>query len=314
MLSWLPLIHSDRIHIILNPYAGRWKGAKLYKKIARYAKFFKHFVNLQLTTAPGDAIKIARESDANILIAAGGDGTVNEVVNGILTQKELKYEKILGVIPIGSGNDFAKMLNLRAMNIKLAIEVARRGKTINSDAGIIEYKTHDGIEMKRYFINGVGIGFDATVAAESQKIRYLRGLPLYLLSLFKTLSRYRAPQVELSINGKTFCERIYLIAIGNGTSAGGGFLLTPYASITDGVFDVCVVKNVSIPRVIQVFPSVLKGRHLRYPEVSMFKAEEISVSSEDELTVHADGEILGRKIKNLKVSVLPSSVKVISNI
>ncbi len=308
--KWFALGNDLRTHIVLNPFAGRWKGAKLYHKIASYARFLKHIEKFQLTTAPGEAIQIARETNAELVVAAGGDGTVNEVVNGIL---QSGTEKLLGVIPVGSGNDFARMLNLKPFKIKLAIESIRKRKITASDVGLIQFSDEKGNFYERFFINGVGIGFDAMVANESRKIKHLRGIPLYLLSIFRTLSKYKTPEMEVYIDGRLIKDKIFLVAIGNGISAGGGFLLTPHAKINDGVFDVCLVNDLSILRILQVLPTVLKGKHINYPEVRMFKAKEIEIRSNSNLTMHADGEILGTELRWIKITIIPSAVEVISN-
>jgi YegS/Rv2252/BmrU family lipid kinase len=276
----------------------------------KYAKLLRQIERFQLTTAPGEAIKIARETTAELVVAAGGDGTINEVVNGILQGGS---EKLLGVIPIGSGNDFAKMLNLKPFKIKLALESIKKRKVVTSDVGLIQFLTSDGKLGERFFINGVGIGFDATAADESRKIKHLRGIPLYLLALLKTLSKYESLEMEVYIDGKLIKDQIFLIAIGNGASTGGGFLLTPHAKIDDALLDVCVVNDLSILRVFQVLPTVLKGKHIDYPEVRMFKAKEIEIRSNSNLTMHADGEIIGTSLRWIKISIIPSAVEVISN-
>jgi diacylglycerol kinase (ATP) len=308
--KWFKLGNELKTHIVLNPYAGRWKGAKLYQKILQYARAIKYLERFQLTTAPGEAIQIAKETKAELIVAAGGDGTVNEVVNGILQSGS---EKLLGVIPIGSGNDFAKMLNLKPFKIEMAIESLRRKTTITSDVGLIEFLRNDGTSGNRFFINGVGIGFDAMTADESRKIKHLRGIPLYTLALLKTLAKYKTPEMNIRIDDKNISGRIFLVAIGNGKSAGGGFLLTPDARINDEVFDVCLVNDLSIFRVLQVLPTVLKGKHTKYPEVTMMKAREIEIKSDSDLVLHADGEIIGTNLRWIKISIIPKAVEVISN-
>jgi diacylglycerol kinase (ATP) len=308
--KWFKLGNELKTHIVLNPYAGRWKGAKLYQKILQYARAIKYLERFQLTTAPGEAIQIAKETKAELIVAAGGDGTVNEVVNGILQSGS---EKLLGVIPIGSGNDFAKMLNLKPFKIEMAIESLKRKTTITSDVGLIELLRNDGTSGSRFFINGVGIGFDAMTADESRKIKHLRGIPLYTLALLKTLAKYKTPEMNIRIDDKNISGRIFLVAIGNGKSAGGGFLLTPDARINDEVFDVCLVNDLSIFRVLQVLPTVLKGKHTKYPEVTMMKAREIEIKSDSDLVLHADGEIIGTNLRWIKISIIPKAVEVISN-
>ncbi len=309
--KWFALGNELKTHIVLNPYAGRWKGAKLYHKLIQYVRQLKYLERFQVTTAPGEAIQIARDTSAELVVAAGGDGTVNEIVNGILQSNS---EKLLGVIPIGSGNDFAKMLNLKPFKIKVAIESIKRRRITTSDVGIIRFIDEFGNSGERFFINGVGVGFDAVVANESRKIKHLRGILLYLLALLKSLKDYETPEMEVYIDGKKIKEKIFLVAVGNGKSAGGGFLLTPDAKINDALLDVCLVSDLSILRVLQVLPAVLQGKHTQYPEVTMFKAKEIEISSNSNLTMHADGEIIGTSLRWIKISIIPSAVEVISNI
>ena len=309
--KWFALGNELKTHIVLNPYAGRWKGAKLYHKLIQYVRHLKYLERFQVTTAPGEAIQIARDTPAELVVAAGGDGTVNEIVNGILQSNS---EKLLGVIPIGSGNDFAKMLNLKPFKIKVAIESIKRRRITTSDVGIIRFIDEFGNSGERFFINGVGVGFDAVVANESRKIKHLRGILLYLLALLKSLKDYETPEMEVYIDGKKIKEKIFLVAVGNGKSAGGGFLLTPDAKINDALLDVCLVSDLSILRVLQVLPTVLKGKQIQYPEVTMFKAKEIEISSNSNLTMHADGEIIGTSLRWIKISIIPSAVEVISNI
>ncbi|CUS82541.1 lipid kinase, YegS/Rv2252/BmrU family [Candidatus Kryptonium thompsonii] len=258
--KWFALGNELKTHIVLNPYAGRWKGAKLYHKLIQYVRHLKYLERFQVTTAPGEAIQIARDTPAELVVAAGGDGTVNEIVNGILQSNS---EKLLGVIPIGSGNDFAKMLNLKPFKIKVAIESIKRRRITTSDVGIIRFIDEFGNSGERFFINGVGVGFDAVVANESRKIKHLRGILLYLLALLKSLKDYETPEMEVYIDGKKIKEKIFLVAVGNGKSAGGGFLLPPDAKINDALLDVCLVNDLSILRVLQVIPTVLKGKHIQ---------------------------------------------------
>lgn len=266
------------------------------------------------TSGPGEATTLASDTtnDYDVVVAVGGDGTVHEVANGLIGTG-----KALGIIPIGSGNDFAKMLNL-SKNLKDSIETLLKNKIHEIDVGKVvcspslELKSSQQI-IERYFVNGVGIGFDAQVAHESASLRWITGLPLYTFSLFRALITYQSPLFNLSIDHHKLYKKLFLVAIGNGTCVGGGFYLTPKAKIDDGYLDICVVEDVSIRRVLQVFPSVLKGDHGKYPEVGFFRGKKILIETENPTAVHADGEILGTRITNINIEIIPRKLKVLSN-
>lgn len=304
--------NKTKYHFILNPVAGRGRAYKAIKKIRSLLREKNVNHTFSITSAPQHATQLAREAqkDHDVIVAIGGDGTVNEVMNGLINTQS-KF----AVIPLGSGNDFAKAVKM-PNNIIEAIDVILNNKNILADIGKVV--THKCINEKlqiydeRYFINGIGIGFDASVAYESSKIKKLRGLPLYISALFRALLKYKTPNFLLKLGELRMKSKYFLIAIGNGVSAGGGFYLTPQAKLDDNRFDVCYVENVGILKILKMFPSVLKGLHGKYKEVHFTHAQNIEVKSAENFFVHADGEIVGNDVNNAVISLIPGAITVIT--
>lgn len=287
-------------HLILNPAAGRGLVQKLQPRLLGAAESLPGRVQAHLTASPGHAQQIAAElkQEDAVVVAVGGDGTIHEIANGLVGGN-----CTLGIVPVGSGNDFVKMLSIPRDYIA-ALEVIRRGKTLTMDLG----KVND-----LYFINGLGLGFDAEVVIELRKVKWLRGFPLYLYAVFKTLRRLRNRPVILNMNGRRENREVFMINVGNGEYLGGGFRLTPGAKIDDGALDVCIFRALSLGEVLRHLPKALSGKHVELPQVEFLRANQLVVESPEGFPVHADGELLGGSINRLEITVLPRALKLIHN-
>jgi YegS/Rv2252/BmrU family lipid kinase len=301
-----------KYHFILNPVAGRGKTYLAIKKIRSILRQIGIDHNISITNAPGHATELARTTcdDYDVVVAVGGDGTINEVINGLIRGKAA-----LGILPLGSGNDFAKAIKV-PQNIQKAIDIILEHNKKTIDIGKV--KTTKYLESQsnhineRYFVNGVGIGFDAMVAFESSKIKILSGLPLYITALIKALFKYRTPDCIMKVDEIRLKSRFFLIAVGNGISAGGGFYLTPDALLDDYKFDVCYVDHVNLFQIVKIFPSVLKGLHGKFKQVHFTQAKNIHVNSKNKFYVHADGEIVGNLASEVEISMIPGVLQVIT--
>lgn len=298
-----------KYHFILNPVAGRGKAYRAIKYLRKILHDRKIEHQFSITNAPGHATKIAEyaKDKTETIVAVGGDGTVNEIVNGLVNSKTR-----LGLVPLGSGNDFARSLNI-PKNIDKAIDIIFKNQIICVDIGKVKTNTLNKSENERFFINGIGIGFDATVALESKNISLLRGIPLYLTAVIKSLMKYRTPNFLLKIDNFITKSKFFLIAVGNGISSGGGFKLTPDAKLNDSKFDVCYVEDLSILKILKMLPSSLKGTHRKFKEVHYQKAEYLNISSNNNFNVHADGEIVGYNVNNVEINIIPKQIQVIYN-
>lgn len=167
--------------------------------------------------------------------------------------------------------------------------------------------------IRQYFINAVGIGLDANVAYEAQRLTALRGLTRYVVAALKSVSSYRPPIAHLRFDGHESHGEHLLIAVGNGKCAGGGFYLTPAALLDDGLLDICWAMDISRLETLKILPFVLRGRHGRFEKVSFGRTSKLSVKSEHDMPVHVDGEVIGINQREVLIQLNPKSFKVIAS-
>jgi len=285
--------------IIVNPVAGRGRTSKRLPLLKEITDQTGHTFDYYFTKEPLHASRIAdkihREYDA--VIAYGGDGTANEVMNGLAGTTTP-----FGIIPDGTGNDFAKSLSV-TRDLRKAIDTIVNYKYRLMDLGTIG---------NRIFLNGVGIGFDAFVNYRNKKMKLLKGTLSYLYAILSSLTLWKAIPINLEIDGiKIGQSSIYLIAIGNGSSVGGGFKLTPDASIHDSVFDICHINDIPIWKILINFVRLINGTIDVVKEVTMRKGKKIRVTSDVPLPIHFDGELYDNYTREIDISIVPQSAFVI---
>lgn len=303
----MQIIHRSRrekYFFIVNTTAGRGKtGRKVTGLINRLNEHNLNF-EIEITKAPRHAITLARDAikrGYRKIVATGGDGTVNEVLNGIMLSNKSE-SVLLGIIPKGGGNDFAHYFHI-PHTLEKALEVLTRGKTTLVDVGKIE---------NFYFGNALGIGFDAKVAENSRKIKYLNGMPRYLFAVLLTLFQNKSYKMKVKISDEEIDSEFLMLTVGNCRFSGSGFQLTPDAKADDGVFDLCFIDKITRRRVLKVLPSVIPGNHLKEPEVTIKRSNFVEISSEEKLPVYFDGEIPDLKNpKHLKIELLPKKINLI---
>jgi len=271
-----------RIKVIVNPKAGRGRAARAVPVISRVLEQEKAYFDIHVTSGPGDATDAARKAvddGYDVIAAAGGDGTTNEVANGIVG-----CDVTLGVIPCGTGNDMAISLGL-PRDLERACKVVLCGNARRRDLGRV---------LGRYFVNAVGIGFDATVArVASDRMRWLpvRGMPLYVLALLKTLAEYRACDMVVTVDEKVIPVRPLLVAVGIGKTYAGGMKIVPNALPDDGLYDVCIVDAMGSMETLYNLPRVFTGAHVKMPKVTMLRGRYVSIKPSAPVLLHMDGEV-----------------------
>ena len=289
----------ERVPFIVNPVAGHGRGARAIPLIERILSERGLEGKFWVTQRPDEATGIAKslvQRDARIIVVVGGDGTVQEVANATIGT-----DTALGIVPAGSGDDFVKALGI-PKEIPTALDMALGGSVQIIDVGRID---------ERYFVNAVGIGFDAMVGAEKEKAVFFRGFGAYLWGLLKTFFRYRSPVMRICFGDQQIERKILMATIGNGTCCGGGFYLTPDAVLDDGLLDVCVVRHLSRFKLLWHLPKVLKGTHTGLDEVTMAQCRAITVESDVPLMIHADGEIWPEKPTRVDIELVPKALKVV---
>ena len=286
--------------MLANPAAGRSAGRRLASEAAERLRQAGVQCELQFTKAAGEMrslVSNALRAGADCVAIAGGDGSVNEAVNGYVGVA--RPEQSFAVIPLGTGNDFAKMLGVGS-NRRLACERIARGETRRVDAG--QCNGH-------VFANGIGAGFDAQVAVEASRIRGLRGNAVYGVALARTLLlRYSTPNARIVHDGGRIETRITMLALANGTTYGGAFRIAPEANIGDGLLDLVVADRLSRAGIIGFIPHVLRGTHVGRKGVTTARTRRLVVETDEPLVVHADGEIIDRAAKRLEVEVLAGAL------
>lgn len=294
---------NSKAVLIVNPEAGRGLGREMGPAIGRYLHELGLPTRILNSTGPGDVqtkVRAALADKPRVVIVAGGDGTVHEAVNGWM---QAGGGAPLGVVPVGTGNDFVKMLDL-SHDWREACWRIVRGDTRRVDVG----KCNDF-----WFANGLGIGFDAQVALEANKIRWLRGNAVYGLALAKILLlMHSTPEVRVRYGEEKLTTPITLLTVNNGKVEGGAFVMAPDAEIDDGLFDVVVAKGMGRLGILQLLPQVLKGQHMSHPKVVKFRAARLSVEADVPLPIHADGELTYTGAKRLDIEVLPRALEVIA--
>ena len=298
-----------KIKIILNPMAdmgNAWRAARDLRSITE-----EHGgIEWSGTVYPGHAIDLAKSSEGyDMVIAMGGDGTVHEVMNGLMRIPEDR-RPILGVVPVGSGNDFAHGIGA-STNPPEALSRAINGEPSTVDLGIMT----DEQGRKEYFDNTLGIGFGAMVTINSHKLPLLRGFLMYLVSVLQTIIIDHNPiKMQIEVDGKTFEDNVVYLILCNGPREGGGFHVAPDAKIDDGILNYAMIANVGRLMMFRIVPEVMNGTHGRFKQVTLDTCKKFTLSADRPLYIHADGEIFsgpGTNIRKVSFEVLPNALKVV---
>ncbi|GIV18061.1 MAG: diacylglycerol kinase [Armatimonadota bacterium] len=293
---------SADIVVVLNPKAGRYRAIRhkgtLQNLLQQMGKHTGLTWRIVQTTGPGQATELARqaaEEGASVVVAAGGDGTCGEVANGIVGTPAR-----LGVLPLGTGNDFARCAGI-GENLQIAVETLFTGKPRRIDLGEV---------AGRYFINIAGCGLDAAVAQRvNQGFRFLHGTAAYVASLFQTILTFKPVPMLIRVDGEELRLEAFLCTVANTQSYGGGMRIAPYAQIDDGLLDVCIVKAVNKLEFVRIFPRVYSGAHITHPCFLMHTARRIHVQSTPPVPVLVDGDVMGTT--PVEFSVHPEAIEVI---
>lgn len=302
-----------RFFLIANPVAGRGKARARTRAFLEELRRSGIRPVLKWTEAPGHARELGAQQhgDFDAILAVGGDGTAHEVAAGII---ESKARIPLGVVPFGSGNDFARLLGM-PKDIRLIVQSLAQVREANFDYGTVEWQAA-AAAGRDIFVNAVGCGFDAFVADEVKYATFLKGHLRYLATVMRSLGRWQNPvaHVDSGVDGEArrWKGPLLLCTAAIGISSGGGFLLTPRATPTDALFDVCIARSMPLRRILQVLPLALAGRHIGAPEVSYFRAGSISLACPAGVPIHLDGEVIPHKVLELTARIVPGGLRVLT--
>ncbi len=270
-----------RAHAIVNPAAGWGRGGRTWPRIRPIFEQAGWELTEARTERRGHAMELAAAASADVVIAVGGDGTVHEVANGLIKSGS---PAVLGVVPFGTGSDFARALGLPRDPVAAARAlITARPRRI--DVGEVN---------GRCFLTISGVGFDGEVAQQVNAWpKVFGGTLMYVLGILKNLVTYSPVDVEIVLDGTPQRERLFLIAVGNTAWNAGGMWLVPSARPDDGVFDVVIAGPLTKFETLLVLPKVFSGRHLGHPKIRQAQARTIQITGSRPLAIQADGESIG---------------------
>ncbi|MDD2197375.1 MAG: diacylglycerol kinase family lipid kinase [Bacteroidales bacterium] len=300
-------------YAVVNPEAGSGKGLRDWPKIEtllnELSVNFRHSITQRKYHATELTVNAVRNGFRKIMVV-GGDGTLNEVVNGIFIQNICNPNDItIGVIGVGTGNDWQRTYNL-PNNYEGKILAIKEGRTILQDVGEVRF-FEARIQQSRYFANAAGVGFDAKVALATNRLKEdgRKGKMLYLFSLLKTLYHYRTTMTKITIDDHKLDGKIFSATLGIGKYNGGGMLQVPNALPDDGLFDITVIKKIRKFNVVRNIFRLYNGTILNHPKVLGYQGKSIAISSKPPLSLEVDGESLGTS--PFTFSIAPQNIRVI---
>ena len=302
----------EKWFLLINPFAGGGKTEK--KKQEVFDLLRKHHIAFE------SAESYSRAEAANLIheklsegfrriMALGGDGTLNSLVNGIFSQQEIPTTEItVALIPVGTGNDWIKMHHI-PKSVSKAIEIIARGKTSLHDVGMLRKKNSE--QDIRYFINVAGCGFQGFVAERIEGVaNWIKiGPSGFYLGIIEALSRYKTTQVKIRLNDEQLQGKFFNVSIGICKSAGGGMKLTPDAISDDGLFDITVAGDLTKTDVITNVVRLFNGSFVRHRKISQSRTKKIEITSVPLAPIETDGEVVG--YGDFEAEILEKAIRVI---
>ncbi|MDY6877516.1 MAG: diacylglycerol kinase family lipid kinase [Chloroflexota bacterium] len=298
--------------IIVNPYAGRWKAQAAISDIERACQKIGMNYELVVTDGPNHGIELAQEAALagfSPIVAAGGDGSISEVVNGLMQAtgawaEHSRSDKVigpLGIIPLGSADDFADMLGLEK-EIEAACRVVLAGHTRTIDLGCVN---------GRYFDNNSAIGLEPMVTITERAMKRVKGTPRYILAALKTILRHKPWHMRLAWEDGEYEGMITLVSVGNTRRTGGAFWMTPRAEMDDGYLDFVFAGGVGRLKVLRLLPKTFDGSHVEDPQVQYARTTSLTIECDPPTPIQADGELFDLSATRIKYTILPDRLRVI---
>lgn len=299
--------------VILNPTSGAGRAHRMSEHILVGLERRGFDVDLVATTAPREGVRLGLEAARarlDLVIAAGGDGTVHEVANGLLTAYEQGVDgPVLGVLPVGTGNDFAKVVG-PLDDLDRSMDILVDGELRRFDACVAEWGAR-----KHWFDNAGGTGVDVEVVRQIFKTRGRGGNPVlkYLTAALRALMTYKAIPLRVRMDDQVVERSTMIIAASNGRCIGGGFWVCPDAEPDDGLMDICIVSEVSFLASLPILARVMRGKHTTHRKVDMFRAKEVEIEAlgPDPIFFQLDGELHEPpECRSLRFRIVPGALPV----
>ena len=299
-----------RVKIILNPYANRWRAKGRSADILAACERAGLEADLALIPAAGHGARQAMMASADgydAVIAAGGDGTVHEVVNGLIADAGDGPTKPLGVMPVGTGNDFNDMAGL-PRDLMSAARIIADGQTRQVDAGRV---TVDG--AVRYFDNNCALAMEPVVTIENVRMTQLSGNIRYVAAVIKCLAKLNAWHMRVTWDDGQYEGPILLLSICNSPRTGGLFRMAPEAKMDDGLLDFVYAPDLALTKIIALLPRLLRGTHVRHPQITYGRTSRLTVECDPGSPIHADGEVLSESAQRFTYEILPGKITLLTS-
>ncbi|HUG41149.1 MAG TPA: diacylglycerol kinase family protein [Longimicrobiales bacterium] len=303
--------------VILNPTSGGGRGGRSTGAILAGLERRGISAEIRATTAPREAAALAlaaAREGVDIVVAAGGDGTVHEVANGLLRGREEEGldGTVLGVLPVGTGNDFAKLVG-PLKQFEASLDILAAGAVRRLDAGRALWR-----DEAHWFVNAAGTGIDVEVVRQILLRRGGSGpaVAKYLLAVLRALVRYRPIPLRIRMDDRVLEADVMIVAAANGRCIGGGFWVCPAAEPDDGRFDICIVRRTSFLEALWAIPLILRGVHERHPKVEMHRAKGVDIEAlgAAPLFFQLDGELHEPPdVRSIRFEVVPGALPVLAS-
>jgi diacylglycerol kinase (ATP) len=298
---------TDTVFVV-NPVAGNGATERRWPEIAHRAAAYGLSGEALLTEHPAHAAALAEraaEDGAGLIVVVGGDGTVNEVVNGLVRARRADVD--LALLPQGTGDDFARTFEIPS-DLEGALAAAT-GTTVRAvDIGRATFRGWDGAETERYFANFAGAGISGAIARRGAATSRRLGARLaYFWATVAVFVRWQAAEVRVQIDGEDREGRMYEVLVANGAYAAGGMWVAPNALVDDGLFEAVLIKDVTKPEFVATFPKIYRGKHVGHPKVEILRGSTVAVDADTPLPVVLDGEQPGTT--PIRFEVVPHALR-----
>lgn len=301
----------SKIQLIFNPQADRGRSGQRASDLRAVVDSLGG-ADWRGTEYPAHATEIAAQAadhGYDTVAALGGDGTVHEIINGLMKIEAARRPR-LGIVPLGSGNDFAPTAGIQS-DTQEAIRRVFNGTPKAIDVALMQ----DGSGRREYFNNTAGIAFDAAINIRSRKIVGLHGFLMYFAATMQTIAmNFEAPHMKVVYDGGTLDEPVMMLTIGNGPREGGGFITTPEAKIDDGLLDFVYIKSISQVRMLQLVPKFMNGTQAKEPDVKIEKTTRLVLDADRALPIHTDGELFApyeANVRHVEINIVPGAIQLL---
>jgi diacylglycerol kinase (ATP) len=307
-------LHPGKTVFVVNPHSGNGKTGKEWPRIRKQAEEILGTFESYITTGPGDATVLTGNSlrgGADVIVCVGGDGTLNEVINGFFDNNgPIHKDAVLGFLPNGTGCDFPRSFPVSSKT-KPALESIRNSSTQLMDLGYIHFKDHQGNPRVRYFHNITSCGLGGEVVERVNRASKAGGPFLtFIVATLTSLLKYKKKTIRIRIDDKEeIMRKVLHVAVANGRYQGGGMQVAPEALFDDGLLDVTVIDSMSIPLILRRLPNLYNGKIKQIPQVSSATARKVSLFSDKPVLIDVDGEQPG--ILPAEVEIIPEAIRMI---